>query len=87
MLTDLCPWWSLTSFIIYYYYLIELQMGFHPVAVVLQYNAHITQNNTTLKQNAAHKFWDSTRTLPSLHLAACRLSSARARKRHAGSDR
>jgi hypothetical protein len=26
-------------FVIFYYYLIELQMGFYPAAVILQYNS------------------------------------------------
>jgi hypothetical protein len=52
----------------YYYYLIELQMGFYPVAVVPQQNAthkdiHITHNNTTPRQNAAHKATQTTNTL------------------------
>jgi hypothetical protein len=43
-----------------YYYLIELQMGVYPVAVVLQEDStqkyiYHTNYHTTLKQNTAHK--------------------------------
>jgi hypothetical protein len=39
-----------------YYYLIGLQMGIYPAAAVLQHTTtHITQNNTTRKQNTTHR--------------------------------
>jgi hypothetical protein len=49
----------------YYYYLIELQMAFYPVTVVLKYDTtekytYHTKWHTTLKQNTAH---EATQTL------------------------
>jgi hypothetical protein len=48
-----------TTLKMYYYYLFELQMGFTRLQwyynKTQHKNTHITQNNTTLKQNTAHK--------------------------------